>query len=114
MRDGLLSSIWAGIWVRSRFPVGAVLDRGRGRRFWARLRRPMGTAAVEIGFWEGAAGPSAAQGVEDVCVDVFPGISRAELEPHAAHAQPDDGPDLEQLEAEGIDLGLGPLGTLQA
>jgi hypothetical protein len=44
----------------------------------------------------------------------FPGICGAESEEDAAHADPDDGADLEQLEADRIHLRLGPLCAFQA
>ena len=58
--------------------------------------------------------PSTAQGVEGVGVDVFPRISGTELEEDAAHADAHDSADLERPEADGVDLRLGPPGTLQA
>ena len=46
--------------------------------------------------------------------DRLPGISRTELQPHAARAHAHDGADFEPLEANGIDAGLGPLRALQS
>src|ERR1700686_3674113 len=57
---------------------------------------------------------SAAQGVEGLCEEVFPGIGRVELKHDAAHADAHDGADLEQLETDRIDLSLSPLCALQA
>jgi hypothetical protein len=51
--------------------------------------------------------------VEGLRIDVFPGISGAHLEQDAAHADAHDGAGLEQFEADGIDLCLGPLGAFQ-
>ena len=57
---------------------------------------------------------STTQGMEGLGVDVFPGISRAHLEHDTAYAYRHDGADLEQPGADGVDLGLSPLGALQA
>jgi hypothetical protein len=57
---------------------------------------------------------STAQGVEGLSVDVLPRIGAAHLEGDAAHADADQGADLEQLKAEGIDLGLSPLGPFES
>ena len=51
--------------------------------------------------------------MEGVREDVFPGISRAELQEDPAHADPYDGADLEQLETVGINLSLGPLSAFE-
>jgi hypothetical protein len=58
-------------------------------------------------------GSSAAQGVEGMDEDILPWIGAAHLEQDAAHADADDGADLEQLQPDGIDLGFGPLGALE-
>ena len=46
-------------------------------------------------------------------MDIFPGIGGAHLEHDAAGADAHDCADLEQLESDGIDLCLGPLGAFQ-
>src|SRR6266567_3424567 len=56
---------------------------------------------------------STAQSMEGVGVDVLPWIGAAHLEQDAAHADADDGADLEQLEADGVYLRLGPFRSLQ-
>jgi hypothetical protein len=61
--------------------------------------------------WHGA---STAQGVEGGRVDVFPGVGGAHLEYDPAHAHAYDSADLEQLETDGIDLRLRPLGPFQS
>ena len=57
---------------------------------------------------------SAAQGVEGLDVEVFPGVGGAELEQYAAHADSYDGADFEQLHADRIHLRLGLGGTFQS
>jgi hypothetical protein len=44
--------------------------------------------------------------VENLCVDLFPGISGTELQQYAAYADAYDGADLEQLQADRIHLRL--------
>ena len=57
---------------------------------------------------------STAQGAEGRCVLVLPRVRRAQLEQYAAYADSDHSADLDQLEADGIDLRLGPLCGRQA
>jgi len=103
----------------------ALLDQGRGSA--GRGVCPVGmdfahgsvaglsSARLEAGLVVGVRPkPSAAQCVEGLCKEVFPGIRGTELQQDAAHADADDGADLEQLQPDGIDLRLGPLGAFQA
>ncbi len=47
-------------------------------------------------------------------VDVFPGVGSAPLEQHAAHADPNDGTDLEHLPTDRIHRRLGPGSAFQS
>jgi hypothetical protein len=85
-------SLW-GYW-----PHGAASGSAQRRWKWSFL-------------W--ADGCSAAQGVEGVSVDVFPWVAGAEPEQHAAHADPYDGADFEQLQADRIHLRLCQCGVFQ-
>ena len=64
-----------------------------------------------VGWWQRV---STAQSMEGLREDIFPGIGGSELEQDAAHADSDDGADLEQLEPDRIDLRLGPLSAFEA
>jgi len=56
---------------------------------------------------------STAQCVEGSRIDIFPRVTRTELQQHAAYAEAHDSPDFEQLQADRIDLRLGPLGAFE-
>jgi hypothetical protein len=73
----------------------------------------MGWARVEVLVGGGAADASASQGLEGASIEVFPGIGRAHLEHDTAGADAHQGADFKQLEANGVDLGLGPFGAFQ-
>ena len=62
-------------------PLEEFRERGSGFCYW----------------WERS---SATQGVEGLRVDVFPGVGGAELKQDAAHAEPHDGADFEQLQTD--------------
>lgn len=49
--------------------------------------------------------------MEGLGVEVFPGVGEVELEQYTAHADPYDGADFEQLQADRIHLRLGPGGA---
>ena len=70
-------------------------------------------AQMEGGLFGAMGVRSTAQGVEGSRVDIFPWISRAEFEQHAAHADADDGADLEQLEPDGVGPRLTPCSAFQ-
>jgi len=111
-----------------RYPVAVLLGDGLVDRdnFW-RATTCLGVGESYFGMapprrglgsrwtwnWRPAA-VSAAQGVEGLCEEFFPGISRVELKEDAAHADAHDGADLEQLETDRIDLSLRPFGALEA
>lgn len=83
------------------------MDCGHGsahRRVWRRCKSGCRSSVRR----------STAQGVEGVGVEILPGIGGAHLKQDAAHADANDDADLEQLETDGIDLRLGPFGTLQS
>ena len=63
------------------------------------------------GLRRGGQRASTAQGIEGLCVEVFPGIGGTHFQAHAARAEPHEGTDFEQFQADGIDLGLSPLGS---
>jgi hypothetical protein len=85
---------------------GEDFDHGSAR--WAEMTE------VEIFSGPEDVAVSTAQSLEDLTIEVLPGIGRAELEHDASHADANGRADFKKLEADGIDLGLSPFRALQA